>query len=102
LFSDRSNEPSPAGYPDTRLDFYGATLGFELGNEYTLAPGQAHRTMAFSTTFALRYAHGTGQVGGVRIDLSAPESEEIARLSTPAGPASVDELGVHVGSALYF
>jgi len=102
LFSDRSNEPTPRGYPDTHMDFYGASAGFELSTAYALAAGQASSSVAFSTTLGLRYAHGSGQVGGVRVDLSAPAAAEVGRVTTPAGPVSVDELSLHIGSAVYF
>jgi hypothetical protein len=102
LFSDRSNEAEPDGYPDTQIDFYGATAGFELSNKYLLAPGQVSPAVAFSSTIALRYAHGSGQLGGVRIDLNMPATETVASISTPPGDASVNELSLHIGSAVYF
>jgi len=102
LFSDRSNEPEPNGYPETHIDFYGATAGFELSNTYLLAPGQVSPAVAFSSTVALRYAHGSGQLGGVRIDLSMPPADTVAGLSTPPGDATVNELSLHIGSAVYF
>lgn len=102
LFTDRSHDPEPAGYTDTHVDFYGATAGFELDHEYLLAPGQGSSSLSFSSTLALRYAHGSGKLGGARADLAAPPPGEFAGISTPAGPAAVDELNVHVGSAVYF
>jgi hypothetical protein len=102
LFSDRSNEPTPNGYPETHIDFYGATAGFELSNQYLLAPGQVSPAVAFASTVALRYAHGSGQVGGVRIDLTLPSADTVAGISTPPGDATVNELSLHIGSAVYF
>jgi hypothetical protein len=101
LFSDRSNERRPSSYTDTRIDFYGATAGFELHHVYPLAAGQERASLSFSNTVALRYAYGKGSVGGVHVDLTglAPEFDAI---STPPGAARVHELSLHVGSALYF
>jgi hypothetical protein len=102
LFSDRSNEPDPDGYPETHIDFYGGTLGFELQHDYWLAPGQHSSLLSFASTVALRYARGSGQVGGVRVDLVNPAAGEVADIETPASGIEVQELSVHVGSAVYF
>jgi len=102
LFSDRSNEPPPVGYPDTRIDFYGGTAGFELRHDYRLASDQPRSALSFSSTVALRYAHGSGEVGGVSVDSRSPAPGEIASIGTPAVGVTVDELSLHVGSALYF
>ena len=55
--------------------------------------------MVFSTTIALRYAYGAGEVGGA-VFQGTP-------LSTAPGNNSVvdvhvHELGVHLGSTVYF
>jgi hypothetical protein len=102
LFTDRSNEPAPIDYTDTHIDFYGGTAGFELDHEYLLAQGQESSSLSFSSTVAVRYARGSGKVGGARADLAAPAPGEFAAITTPAGAASVDELSLHVGSAVYF
>jgi hypothetical protein len=102
LFSDRSNEPEPQGYPSTHIDFYGGTLGFELEHDYRLAAGEDSGVLSFSSTVALRYARGTGRVGGVRVEFGAPGEAAINDITTPAGPISVHELSLHVGSAVYF
>lgn len=102
LFTDRSNERAPVDYTDTHIDFYGGTAGFELNHEYLLAQGQESSSLSFSSTLAVRYAHGSGKLGGARADVATPAPGEFAAITTPPGTARVDELSLHVGSAVYF
>ena len=55
-------------------------------------------TLVFSSTFALRYAVGVGEVGGLSLD---PRDGTFADPSPVLG-ATIHELSLHVGSALYF
>jgi hypothetical protein len=96
LFSDRSGDRAPRGYTDLKLDFYGATAGVELTNRYRLAPHQPHARLAFSSTFALRYAHGQGQIGGLGVPAPGP----IDSIEFPRSNSLVDEFRLHLGSGV--
>lgn len=68
LFTDRSAAAPSTAAAATVLDFYGATIGFELGRPYRVVGEQrdAH-TMVFSTALALSYAVGLGTVGNLAV-----------------------------------
>jgi hypothetical protein len=95
LFTDRSPDkrlPSGAG----PVDFYGFSLGFQYWNSRKLDASEPQPRLTFATTVAVRYAHGSGKVEGTYIDATtgvvSPTAREIA----------VDEIALHLGSALYF
>ena len=95
LFTDRSPDkrlPSGAG----PVDFYGLSLGFQYWNVRKLDKSEAQSKLTFSSTFAVRYAHGRGKVEGTYIDA------DTGRASATARNIAVDEISLHLGSALYF
>ncbi|HEX6243807.1 MAG TPA: hypothetical protein VFZ61_22990, partial [Polyangiales bacterium] len=95
LFTDRSPEkglPSGAG----PVDFYGLSLGMQYWNARKLDESEPQSRLTFATTIAVRYAHGAGKVEGTHIDVDTGE------VSSPARKIAVDEVALHLGSALYF
>lgn len=93
VFTDRSPEPAPSTLGDIQIDYHGVTVGGRFNTMHMLReqPGD----ILFSTTFALRYARGKGEVGGLRFDSeAAPVAHE--------AEVRVHEVGVHVGSAVEF
>jgi hypothetical protein len=98
-FTDRSGDPTPESLINSHIDFYGVTVGVRLDHPHDLAASERARTVVFSTTLALRYAYGAGDVGGVVF-------ERMPVSSVPAANSVVDthvhELGVHLGSTVYF
>lgn len=99
LFTDLASSRGVAQYGDTRIDFFGGSFGFELRSPHRLGEGESAPDIIFVNTFALRYAVGVGEVGGLRFDTSAMMGEqiEVRPVST-----TVHEIGLHLGSALYF
>ncbi|HBQ19647.1 MAG TPA: hypothetical protein DEF51_53825, partial [Myxococcales bacterium] len=85
------------GLGQTQVDFVGWTAGFEYRTPHQLGENEDASSLIFSTTAALRYAIGWGQVGGLRFD----PSNGTARETFPVG-TTIHELGLHIGSALYF
>lgn len=97
FFTDQSERAPVDGLGETRIDFYGFTLGFEFRTPHELDEDEHAQTLEFSTTVALRYAAGIGEVGGFLFD---PEGG-IERATVLVG-TTVHEVGIHIGSALYF
>lgn len=93
VFTDRSPEAEPSALGDIRTHFYGASVGAQFRSAYALQEEPGH--VAFTTTIALRYARGTGHVGGLRFDPDAAPVLHQARVT-------VHEVGVHVGSSVEF
>ena len=99
LFSDRSPSPPPDRFASLDIDYYGATLGFEVTNRYELRPQEPRESLAFSSTVALRYAYGNGRIGAVRV---APPQRLSEEPFFPRNQVRVHEIALHLGSALYF
>jgi hypothetical protein len=99
FFSDRASDPDPADLTDTRADFYGGSFGITFDNTHGLAEDEEAETITFSSTVALRYAYGSGEVGSLFVDFADPAREIVKVRVTDY---TVHEIGLHVGSALYF
>ena len=68
LFTDRSPVRGQiAQFLDSKVDFYGGTVGLQYEKEHALAPGSRERTIGFGTTVGLRYAYGAGHIVGARV-----------------------------------
>lgn len=91
VFTDRSPQASPASLGDMQVDFYGMSIGAQVRNAHGLREDTGH--VVFSTTVALRYARGSGHVGGLFFD---PSTEPVPRQAS----VTVHEIGLHVGSAI--
>lgn len=99
LFTDLDATRTITSYGDTQLDFFGGTLGLELRNPHRLGEGESAADIVFVNTFALRYAAGFGQIGGLRFDL--PLGGDMSVQNVAVG-TQVHEISLHLGSALYF
>jgi hypothetical protein len=99
FFTDLDATRTIDSYADTRLDFYGGTVGLEVRNPHRLGEGENASDMVFVNTFALRYAASVGEIGGLRFDLDAPADNVVAIVPVST---QVHELSLHIGSALYF
>lgn len=100
LFTDLDATRVIADYGQTRLDFWGGTLGLELRSPHRLGEGESVSELVFVNTIAARYAAGVGQIGGLRIDTAAADPRDAIR-AVPVG-TTVHEISLHLGSALYF
>jgi hypothetical protein len=99
LFTDLSPIQRIQNYGETRADFLGGSLGFELHTPHRMAEGEQAPTIVFSQTFALRYALGIGTIGGLRFDTTQPGATDV---SINATRTTVHELALYVGSGLDF
>ena len=99
LFTDLSPVGRIQTYGETRIDFLGGSLGFELHTPHRMADGEQAPTIVFSQTFALRYALGIGTIGGLRFDTTRMAGDEVSIQGTRT---TVHELALHVGSGLDF
>jgi hypothetical protein len=98
-FTDRSADSIVTSLIASRIDYYGVTVGLRFDHPHDLSASERARTVVFSTTIGLRYAYGTGDIGGVIFD-RMPAASPPGRNSTVS--ATVHELGVHLGSTVYF
>lgn len=78
------------------IDFYGLSAGLQYWNARLLAESEPHDRLTFSTTLGVRYAHGRGKLQSARFDVDTGE------FSAPATRVKVDEVALHIGSALRF
>ncbi len=100
VFTDNSAEHEPEELSDRRIDYYGASLGVELRHPHTVRGREDQLPLIFATTIAVRYALGVGQFGGLRLNLSGEEDEETG--TNFVNDAIFHEVGLHIGSAIYF
>lgn len=97
-FTDHSEGAPIADLGQTRVDFYGLTGGFEYRNRYDLdTPNGEDRSIFFRTTIALRYAYGSGEVGGLVFDPALGTQRDTVSVDT-----TIHEIGLYVGSAVSF
>jgi hypothetical protein len=97
-FTDLSSNKAPAEFGQARLEFIGGTLGFQYESAHELAEKDRAR-LTFSTTLAVRYAYGWGDLGGLRVPSFTTGSLIVEQ---PIVDMRVHEIGVHLGSALFF
>lgn len=96
-FTDHSDRSPIAELGQTRVDFYGVTVGLEYRTRHDLGAAEQGKSLIFSTTFALRYAYGSGEVGGLLFDPTRGTQRDTVAIRT-----HIHEAGLHVGSAVYF
>jgi len=96
-FTDHSDGAPIAELGQTRVDFYGVTAGLEYQNRYDLGAPHEGRSLVFSTTFALRYAYGGGEVGGLLFDPARGTQRDTVSVHT-----TIHEMSLYIGSAVYF
>ena len=97
LFTDNSEVRSITAFGRTQVNFYGGSAGLEYRTSHAMGPREPSDSIVFSTTIAVRYAFGIGQVGGLAFDPTAPNQGQVVPIAT-----TIHELGLYVGSALYF
>ena len=67
LFTDRSPNGTPDEFQEAQLDFYGLTIGLEMGTVYGVyskdgVPYAKPKGLKYATTFGLSYALGAGSI----------------------------------------
>ena len=99
FFTDRASDPDPVDIADTRADFYGGTLGVTFDNVHALAEEEEADRIVFSSTVAIRYAYGSGEAGDLYVNYDPGATDVVEPW---IGDLEVHEVGLHIGSALYF
>jgi hypothetical protein len=99
LFTDRSPDQLTRGEISTTGDFYGGSVGVELGERHFLAQIEREKSLVFSTTVALRYAHSAARTTRIIVDTS-PAATELFQ-SAP-GNMQVHELSLYLGTGFAF
>ncbi len=98
LFSDRSDTSAPSEFGDKQVDFYGVALGVDLSTPLNIRGGDRADGLIFTSTFGLRYAFGSGKLGG--------QTGDFRGLGVDPPPRVVDitehEISLHIGSGLLF
>lgn len=102
LFTDRSPNGEPEEFQDTQLDFYGATVGVDLGTVYGVfakndVPYEKPKGLRFGTTFALSYAVGTGTIMQAQVAQTAEGT--VDRMNVPQNVVA-HEFTLHVGQTV--
>jgi hypothetical protein len=100
LFTDRSSDAVRWSLLSGGGDFYGGSVGIEIGNEHHLAATEPVTSLLFSTFFALRYAFSDGYFGSV-VGRSDPQPGDDP-FQTTRNTLRVHEIAFYVGSALHF
>lgn len=95
LFTDRSPDPPPSALGLTQVDFYGGSFGLQFRSPYDVYIDEEIVGLEFSTTLALRYAIGIGEIGSLLFDPLDVPRDQVADVT-------IHELSFHVGSALDF
>ncbi len=103
VFSDRSDAGAPQVFPDSRVDYYGASLGWKRHNEIKLRAGEDASTLRFSTTIALRYAMGRGESTRIRFDFrNSPTDGSVARVDDERVDVTYHEASLYLGTGFEF
>ncbi|MEZ4439827.1 MAG: hypothetical protein R3B72_12100 [Polyangiaceae bacterium] len=96
FFTDRSPNVTPTSLGETKVDFYGGSFGVRYSTAHRVTDDEEERKgLVFSTTVALRYALGLGEIGGLSFSPLSPPAFFVADVT-------IHELSLHIGSALDF
>ena len=98
LFTDRSPNVEPQDLGETKIHFYGGSFGGQFRTAHDVEEEddeEEDRGLVFSTTIALRYALGLGEIGGLTFSPAVPPQPSVADVT-------VHEVSLHIGSALDF
>jgi len=98
-FTDRSPVRLTDAFGARDIDFYGATLGLNYVTALALRRKVGADKVTFSTTVALRYAYGRGQIGGLVVPTVA---DDLTALRSTPTRLTTHEVGVHLGSSVFF
>lgn len=99
FFTDRSQNEllRRSAASGEHINYYGGTVGVQFEKSYNVTDEEEGDELTFSTTIAVRYAAGIGQTAGVTIF----PLEQINDLNRRIG-VTYQEVGLHLGSGLYF
>ena len=103
LFTDRNGAGKPRNFPQSRVDYYGATAGWKQRNLVKLKTGEDASSLVFSTTIAVRYAAGIGDGTRIRFDFSDTPNTGLVQRVDDEEVNSVDhEFSLYLGTGFEF
>lgn len=102
VFTDRDPTRRTFRTGDAIVDYYGGSAGFEWRSRYLVQDGQVTRPLTFSTTVALRYALGIGELEGLLFHPSAATLEEFRDITPSKEDVYFHALTLQLGSSLSF
>ncbi|NUO52529.1 MAG: hypothetical protein HOV80_27090 [Polyangiaceae bacterium] len=101
-FTDRDASRSTFRTGEAVVDYYGGATGFEWRSRYSVNDGEETRPLVFSTTVALRYALGIGDLESLVFSPSAATLDEFRRVRPASERVYFHALTVQLGSSLAF
>jgi hypothetical protein len=99
VFTDRSPDRLSDGDISTAGDFYGGSLGVELGERHFLDPNERADSLIFSTIIALRYAHSSAQTTRIIVN---PSADAVELFQSEPGDMSIHEVSLYLGTGFAF
>lgn len=102
LFTDRDATRRTIRTGDSIVDYYGGTAGFEWRSRYWIQDGDVTRPLTFSTTVAVRYALGVGELQGLLFHPGAATLDEFRRIVPTLEDVYFHALTLQLGSSLAF
>jgi hypothetical protein len=97
FFTDFSPAPPVEAFGEMKINFYGGTVAFTRITDFDVVGSDKTDRISFSATVGLKYAFGTGQVGGMVMN---PNAAEFATQQTL--PAKFHDFAVMLGSGVRF
>jgi len=102
LFTDRSPIESPTQFQQSRLDYYGITLGLDWARSFGVFSQGTERLeepkiLLFGTTVALNYAIGIGEIAGARV---GPDPAGGILFDKILSSVVAHEFTLHIGSSI--
>lgn len=99
FFTDRSALRETVIPGDRIQDFYGLSVGIIMRKTLRLAEEEEDDALVFTTAIGLRYAYGTGQILGLRVD---PSVQPGAEFPTQLTSLRTHEIALNMGSGVSF
>ena len=96
LFTDLSADDDPQEFGEAQINYLGFSGGIQYDSRLDLATNESAEKLEFTTTIGIRYAHGRGDLAGLR---TAAVDQELEIVD---GSLRVNEFTLHIGSALFF
>ncbi len=94
FFTDLSPERAPSEFSETQIDFYGFTVGIDFANRPE-TPKRHGNGFYVAFAVALRYAHGSGKIAGLRFASTFPNPASVpAQINIVR--ATVNDLGINL------
>ncbi len=101
-FTDRDPTSRTFRTGEGIVDYYGGAAGFEWRSKYSIHEGESSRPLTFSTTVALRYALGVGDLESLVFAPRAATLDEFRTIRPATERVYFHALTLQLGSSLAF